>query len=288
MFPGVSASETTDWTSFDAWTSSAPESANGGGFRLASVEPAAVEPAAFVSTDSFDQRFASAVDWPDDRPSEGAALTDGIFPSAPTPDWGGRADARRAGGPSNSPLPRAASASPPASAGKRVRLADLPPDSSQPTAPSTEEDDHTAIYDISAHVVYLPNGQRLEAHSGLGGYLDDPRYIHEKDRGPTPPNVYDLTLREQLFHGVRAIRLNPVGGGNMYGRDGILAHTFMLGPNGQSNGCVSFRDYPAFLNAYLNGEINRLVVVEHLASKPNSKTASGWIPESIKALFRRS
>ena len=35
----------------------------------------------------------------------------------------------------------------------------------------------TAIYDISAHSVYLPSGQTLEAHSGLGGGLDEPRYI---------------------------------------------------------------------------------------------------------------
>src|SRR6202042_378327 len=33
----------------------------------------------------------------------------------------------------------------------------------------------TAVYDISAHTVYLPDGKRLEAHSGLGDKLDDPR-----------------------------------------------------------------------------------------------------------------
>lgn len=147
---------------------------------------------------------------------------------------------------------------------------------------------HTAIYDIAAHTVYLPNGQRLEAHSGLGRYLDDPRYVREKDRGPTPPNVYNLSLREELFHGVRAVRLIPVGGGNMFGRDGMLAHSYMLGPNGQSNGCVSFKDYGAFLNAFANGEINRLVVVEHLATTPSPQTALGWLPETLKTLFGRS
>jgi hypothetical protein len=35
----------------------------------------------------------------------------------------------------------------------------------------------------------------------------------------------------------------------------------MLGPNGDSNGCVSFRDYNAFLNAYRNHGIKRLAVV---------------------------
>jgi hypothetical protein len=35
----------------------------------------------------------------------------------------------------------------------------------------------------------------------------------------------------------------------------------VLGPNGDSNGCLSFRDYDAFLQAYRNGEIRRLAVV---------------------------
>jgi hypothetical protein len=122
-------------------------------------------------------------------------------------------------------------------------------------------DSRTAVYDIEAHTVYLPDGERLEAHSGLGDKLDDPRYVNLKDRGPTPPNVYDLTLREELFHGVRAIRLNPIDDRRTFGRDGMLAHTYMLGPTGQSFGCVSFRDYQAFLHAFLRGEVDRLVVV---------------------------
>src|SRR5450759_2443536 len=56
-------------------------------------------------------------------------------------------------------------------------------------------DSRTAVYDIAAHTVYLPNGQRLEAHSGLGDKLDDPRYVHVRMRGPTPQNVYELALR---------------------------------------------------------------------------------------------
>jgi hypothetical protein len=73
----------------------------------------------------------------------------------------------------------------------------------------------------------------------------------------------------------------------MFGRDGMLAHTYMLGPNGQSNGCVSLRDYPRFFNAFMSGEINRLVVVEHLATTP-AQTAWGWVPGAIKAFFGRS
>jgi hypothetical protein len=122
-------------------------------------------------------------------------------------------------------------------------------------------DHYTAVYDISARVVYLPDGTRLEAHSGLGEALDNPRFVAERAVGPTPPHVYELALREGSFHGVQALRLNPVGEGGIYGRAGLLAHPFMLGPNGDSNGCVSFRDYDAFLRAYQNGQVKKLAVV---------------------------
>lgn len=132
------------------------------------------------------------------------------------------------------------------------------------SAPMLRNDPATAVYDISAHTVYLPNGTKLEAHSGLRDRLDNPRYVHEKMRGPTPPNVYELEPREKLFHGVQALRLKPVGGGTVFGRAGLLAHTYMLGPNGDSNGCVVFKNYNAFLQAFQNGDVKRLVVVAHL------------------------
>ena len=122
----------------------------------------------------------------------------------------------------------------------------------------------TAVYDISAHTVYLPDGTKLEAHSGQGKRLDDPRYVHEHMRGATPPNVYELALREKTFHGVQALRLKPVGGGNTFGRSGLLAHTYMLGPKGESNGCVVFKNYKAFLQAFQNGQVKRLIVVDNL------------------------
>jgi hypothetical protein len=124
-----------------------------------------------------------------------------------------------------------------------------------------DPDDRTAIYDIVAHTIYLPSGLRLEAHSGMGSYLDDPRYVDVRAQGPTPPNVYNLVLRERPFHGVRAIHLVPVDSTKMFGRMGLLAHTYMLGPSGQSNGCVAIRDYPLFLDAFLRGEVDRLIVV---------------------------
>ena len=127
----------------------------------------------------------------------------------------------------------------------------------------------TATYDISAHVVRMPDGTRLEAHSGLRERADDPRFVREPMRGATPPAVYDLTYRESLFHGVQAIRLNPVAG-DVYGRKGLLAHTYMLGGRPESNGCVVFRDYDAFLRAFREGRVRRLVVVPGVrdASQP--------------------
>ncbi len=122
----------------------------------------------------------------------------------------------------------------------------------------------TAVYDIAAHTVYLPSGKTLEAHSGLGAMRDDPRYVNQRDRGATPPNVYELAPLGQLFYGVRALRLIPIGDASVFGRDGFLTHTYMGGPRGDSHGCVVFRDYNSFLRAFLNGEIKRLAVVAHL------------------------
>jgi hypothetical protein len=98
--------------------------------------------------------------------------------------------------------------------------------------------------------------------------MDNPRSMHMKMRGVTPPNVYRLRLRESLFHGVRAIRLLPEDEKAMFRRNGMLAHTYMLGPSGQSNGCVSFKDYPRFLRAFVRGEVDRLIVVTKLDRAP--------------------
>jgi len=139
----------------------------------------------------------------------------------------------------------------------------------------------TAIYDIERHVVYLPDGDKLEAHSGYGKWLDDPDSVERKNMGVTPPNVYAVSFREKLFHGVRALRLTPVGDGKMYGRDGMLAHSYMLGADGQSNGCVSVKDYEKFLQAYKDGKFKQLIVVRSVQdmSKPSqvASAATGGV-----------
>lgn len=165
--------------------------------------------------------------------------------------------------PAQQPAPQlAAIAPPPAAAVEKRAVPQAMLGAPQGALPDSVS--RTAVYDISASTVYLPNGQKMEAHSGLQDKMDDPRFIKVRMRGPTPPNVYVLTERESLFHGVRAIRLNPVDRDRMYGRDGMLAHSYMLGPNGQSNGCVSFKNYDKFLEAFLDGKVDKLVVVADL------------------------
>jgi hypothetical protein len=51
---------------------------------------------------------------------------------------------------------------------------------------------------------------------------------------------------------------------------------------------VSIGDYPKFLDAFLNDEIDRLLVVERLTDPPVSKTGIGWLPERLKAFFKWS
>lgn len=165
------------------------------------------------------------------------------------------------GGAGGSPNPAMAYAAPDGGlTGGGSRLTGVAPSDS---ASNVASDRFTAVYDISAKVVHLPDGTRLEAHSGLGEFMDKPSFAHLRMRGVTPPAVYDLREREALFHGVRAIRLTPINS-SVHGRSGLLAHTYMLGPSGQSNGCVSFRDYQKFLNAFLSGQVKRLKVVASL------------------------
>ena len=51
---------------------------------------------------------------------------------------------------------------------------------------------------------------------------------------------------------------------------GVLLTGFLLG---------------GFLNAFLKGEVTRLVVLERLATPPSSQIASGWFPKFLKDLF---
>ncbi len=150
----------------------------------------------------------------------------------------------------------------------RITLASLGPDSGVfhdgPDLGALGYDKLTAVYDISAHAVYMPNGTRLEAHSGMGNLMDDPEHVKERMVGATPPTVYDLKPREKLFHGVPALRMIPQDSNATLGRTGLLAHSYMLGPRGDSNGCVSFKNYDTFLKSYQDGEVTRLVVVPSL------------------------
>ena len=163
----------------------------------------------------------------------------------------------------------------------RITLASLAPNGLfRPRGPDLAAlgyDGSTAVYDIAAHAVYLPNGVTLEAHSGMGSMRDDLDHVSVPNTGATPPAEYELKPRERVFHGVAALRMTPVEGSDIYGRSGLLVHSYMLGVNGDSNGCVSVKDYDRFLKAYNDGEINRLVVIPSLsgatvASRPTQQS----------------
>lgn len=162
----------------------------------------------------------------------------------------------------------------------KITLASLTPDSglvgNGPDLGALGYDSRTAVYDISAHAVYLPSGVALEAHSGMGSLRDDPDHVHEANIGATPPAVYDLKPREKLFHGVRALRMTAAEGTSTMGRVGLLTHSYLLGPGGDSNGCVSIKNYDRFIKAYDNGEFDRLVVVPSLsgATTASQRTSS--------------
>lgn len=132
-----------------------------------------------------------------------------------------------------------------------------------------------AVYDISAAVVYMPDGSKLEAHSGIGKMADNPRYVHVKMNGPTPPNTYKLSMREKRFHGVEAVRMTPIGNQSMHGRDGILAHSYLLrGGREESHGCVAFANYPQFLKAFKQGKVTHIVVVPSMSGTSKVRLAA--------------
>ena len=162
----------------------------------------------------------------------------------------------------------------------------------KPNAPIDMEDDEpsmaprkplfgsrkgVAYYDISAGVVHMPNGERLEAHSGIGKLRDNPDAVHIPMKGPTPPGTYKVTMREARFHGVEAVRLTPTDGVAPHGRVGLLAHSYLLRNRGDSHGCVAFADYPRFLKAFKRGEVTQMVIVKSMKggfSKPSKTLAS--------------
>ncbi len=153
----------------------------------------------------------------------------------------------------------------------RFAKADDEAGKASPSVAALQRGADVAIYDIERGRVYLPNGETLEAHSGMGPMRDNPAFVNRRNRGPTPPHIYDLTLRERRFLGVEAIRLTPVGGeAAVFGRDGFLAHTYMLRRPGDSNGCVVFKEYHRFLAAFKKGQIKRMVVVPRLKEAPAS------------------
>jgi hypothetical protein len=159
----------------------------------------------------------------------------------------------------------------------RMQLASLDPNDGLLSGPSPNlgalgYDSTTAVYDITGRIVYMPDGTKFEAHSGLGNLLDDPSHVNTRNAGATPPGIYEVKPREKLFHGVPALRMTPVDGSETFGRVGLLVHPYMLGPNGDSNGCISVKHYDRFLQAYRSGVIKRIAVVVSIKDTQSAST----------------
>jgi hypothetical protein len=135
-----------------------------------------------------------------------------------------------------------------------------------------------AIYDVSSATVYLPDGTRLRAHSGIGNMRDNPRFDYVSMRGPTPAGIYRLTMREERFYGVEALRMTSIDGRDPKNRTGLLTHTNLLRGQIGSHGCVAFQNYQPFLRAFKRGQITMMVVVPSL---PSSRT-------QLAALYRKA
>lgn len=123
-----------------------------------------------------------------------------------------------------------------------------------------------AIYDVSNATVYMPDGTKLRAHSGIGRMRDNPRYEHVTMKGPTPAGIYRLSMREKRFYGVEALRMTSIDGRDPKNRTGLLTHTNLLRGQTGSHGCVAFQNYQPFLKAFKRGQISMLVVVPELPS----------------------
>lgn len=130
-----------------------------------------------------------------------------------------------------------------------------------------------AIYDVTNATVYMPDGTKLRAHSGIGIMRDNPRYEHVSMKGPTPAGIYRLSMRESRFYGVEAIRMTSIDGRHPKNRTGLLTHTNLLRGQIGSHGCVAFQNYQPFLNAFKRGQVKMLVVVPELPSSPTQLAA---------------
>ncbi|MGO9484035.1 MAG: hypothetical protein ACLPX9_05565, partial [Rhodomicrobium sp.] len=67
----------------------------------------------------------------------------------------------------------------------RFAKADDEAGGASPTVEDSQREAGVAIYDIERGKVYLPNGETLEAHSGIGRMRDNPAFVSRRNSGPT-------------------------------------------------------------------------------------------------------
>ncbi len=123
----------------------------------------------------------------------------------------------------------------------------------------------TAIYDISAATVYLPSGEKLEAHSGIATCATIRAMLTRRC----------VALRHRALISFRCVKAYSTGSKQCVCSQPMVAirttatacwrtHTCCAGQD--SNGCVVFKDYARFLRAFKRGEVNRMIVVTSMSS----------------------
>ena len=123
----------------------------------------------------------------------------------------------------------------------------------------------TAIYDISAHTVYLPNGATAGGAFGSRRRDRTIRASCMKECAGRRHQMFTSLLRaNSFFMGFKRCVSNPSARAIFSDAPDFWRILICSCANGASNGCVSFKNYDAFLQAYQNGEIKHLAVVAHL------------------------
>lgn len=151
-----------------------------------------------------------------------------------------------------------------ASAGCQALLAAFPRRSAKipMLGGSLPGDRQTAVYDISAHTVYLPDGTRPEAHPARPKLDDRACCVRRDDWKVTPPHIYESRRRaKRCSMACSRLVAHAIGGEDkIFGCRPPRITTYMLGSNGDPMAVCRSRITAAVFNAYRNHGIRRLAV----------------------------
>ncbi|MBB5418153.1 hypothetical protein OKW33_004956 [Paraburkholderia atlantica] len=119
------------------------------------------------------------------------------------------------------------------------------------------------IYKHECHLLY--HNDKLvtdKGYSGKGEHKNKHSSQYVRDRGPIPVGLYEITAPfPHPKTGPHSMRLNPVAGTSLGGRDGFMIHgDSMKEPGNASNGCIVLH-LPYRKQIWNSGD--RMLRVEH-------------------------